>query len=69
MYFFIWLLSIIIFLLFMSFAAKNTEVVSINYYFDFEWQAPMIVIILVCFALGASFGYLASFFTKARKKS
>lgn len=69
MYFFIWLLSIIIFLLFMSFAAKNTEIVSINYYFDFEWQAPMIVIILVCFALGAGFGYLASFFTKARKKS
>lgn len=69
MYFFTWLISVIIFLLLVSFAAKNTEIVSINYYFDFEWQVPIIVILLVCFALGTGFGYLASVIAKARKKS
>lgn len=69
MHFFIWLLNVIIFLLLMSFAAKNTEIVSIRYYFDFEWQVPMVVVLLVCFAIGAGFGYFASLIAKVRKKS
>ena len=68
MYFFIWLLNIILFLFLLSFAAKNTEIITVNYYFDFEWQAPVIVILLAFFALGIIFGYFFCFIKRLRKK-
>lgn len=42
-----------------SFAVKNTEIVAMRYYFGFEWQAPLVLIILVFFAAGACLGVAA----------
>ena len=69
MYIFYWLINIILFLFLLSFSAKNTEVVTINYYFDIEWQAPIIVILLIFFALGIGFGYLSTFTKRAPKNN
>ncbi|WP_090566029.1 LapA family protein [Nitrosomonas sp. Nm33] len=68
MYFFIWFLNIILFLFLFSFAAKNTEIITINYYFDFEWQVPIIVVLLTFFASGIAFGYFICFIKRLRKK-
>ncbi|MCO6433142.1 LapA family protein [Nitrosomonas nitrosa] len=65
----IWILRIVIFLLLVSFAAKNTEIVSVNYYLGFEWQVPMIIVLLACFVLGTAFGFLACYIKKVKKQS
>ncbi|AKH38377.1 MULTISPECIES: lipopolysaccharide assembly protein LapA domain-containing protein [Nitrosomonas] len=68
MYFFNWLLNIILFLFLVSFAAKNTEIITIHYYFGFEWQAPLIVALLAFFALGIILGYFFCLIKRLRKK-
>lgn len=42
-----------------SFAVKNAEIVAMRYYFGFEWQAPLVLILLVFFAAGACLGVVA----------
>lgn len=68
MYVFIWLINIILFLFLLSFSAKNSEITTIHYYFDLEWQAPVVVILLIFFALGISLGYLFGIIKKSRRK-
>lgn len=47
MYIFIWLASFVFFLLLLTFSAKNTDLVTVNYYFDFHWQVPLVVLFLI----------------------
>lgn len=54
-----WLLRFILFMLLFGFAIKNTDTVTLRYYFGFEWQAPLVLILLVFFAAGAGVGILA----------
>ena len=52
-----WLL---LFLLLLAFAAKNTEPVALRFYFDLVWQAPLVLVLFAFFAVGALFGVLAT---------
>ncbi|HXZ95488.1 MAG TPA: LapA family protein [Burkholderiales bacterium] len=54
-----WLFKIILFLLLLGFAVKNTETTVIHYYLGYEWQAPLVVILLVFFCVGAAIGIMA----------
>jgi len=56
-----WLLRALLFVALLLFALKNTEPVTLRLYFDRTWQAPLILVILVFFALGAALGVLACF--------
>jgi putative membrane protein len=53
-------LGLVLFLLAVGFAVKNSEVVTLRYYLGTEWQAPLVVVLLVFFALGAVAGVAAS---------
>lgn len=53
------ILVLILFGLATSFAVKNTEIVAMRYYFGFEWQAPLVLLLLVFFAAGACLGVVA----------
>jgi len=55
-----WSLKILVFLVLFAFAVKNTELVTLRFFFDAAWQAPMIVILFAFFAVGAFFGLLAA---------
>jgi putative membrane protein len=37
------LLWAVLFLFLLSFTAKNTEIIVLRYYFNYEWQAPLIL--------------------------
>jgi uncharacterized integral membrane protein len=50
---------LIIFLFLLAFAVKNTDPVSIYFFFDATWQAPLIIVVLAFFAGGAALGALA----------
>jgi len=54
-----WTIRLVVFLLLVAFAAKNAEPVTLRFYFDLALQAPLVLVLLGFFALGALFGILA----------
>jgi lipopolysaccharide assembly protein A len=54
-----WLPRIALFLVLLGFAVKNAETVTLRYYFGYEWEAPLILIILLSFALGVAIGVMS----------
>jgi len=55
----LWACRIFIFLFLLAFALKNSDIVSVRFFFDTAWQAPLIIIVLVFFAGGAALGVLS----------
>lgn len=55
-----WLLGIVLFLLALGFAVKNGEPVTLYYYLGYQWQAPLVLIILAFFCAGVIAGIVAS---------
>jgi len=59
MRFVLWSLRILVFLLLFLFALKNTDPVSIRFFLDASWHAPLIIVVLTFFAGGALLGVLS----------
>jgi uncharacterized integral membrane protein len=58
-----WTVRLAVFLFLLAFAVKNTDPVTLRFYFELAWQAPLIVLLLAFFAAGAVFGLAASLAT------
>ena len=54
-----WLLKLGFFLLVLWFALRNTTPVPVRFSSELAWDVPLIVVMLVCVALGALLGALA----------
>jgi lipopolysaccharide assembly protein A len=54
-----WLLRALLFLLIFGFALMNTDTVRLRFFLGQAWETPMIVVLLLFFALGAAIGVLA----------
>jgi len=54
-----WVLRVFLFLVLFLFALKNYEVVPLKFYFDLEWRAPLVLLLLIFFAGGMALGVLA----------
>ena len=54
-----WTIRLAVFLFVVALAARNTDPVTVRFYFDMAVQAPLIVVLLASFAAGAVFGVLA----------
>jgi uncharacterized integral membrane protein len=54
------ILGLLLFLAALGFAVKNSGVVTVHYYLGMEWQAPLVVVLLVFFVAGAVAGVVAS---------
>ncbi|MFN5513161.1 MAG: lipopolysaccharide assembly LapA domain-containing protein [Burkholderiales bacterium] len=59
---FAWLLRAALFLVLLGFALSNVEPVSLQFFGipQFEWRAPLVVILLAVFTAGALLGVLAT---------
>jgi uncharacterized integral membrane protein len=55
-----WAIRIALFILLLAFAARNTEPVTVRFWFDLAWQAPLVALLLAFFAGGAALGLLAA---------
>ncbi len=55
-----WLLGFILFLLAIGFAVKNGGAVVVHYYLGYQWQAPLVLVILAFFFAGVAVGVAAS---------
>jgi putative membrane protein len=54
------LLKTAVFVLLLGFAFKNADSVVVRYFLGLEWQAPLVFVLLVFFAMGVAVGVLAS---------
>ena len=54
-----WAIRLAIFLFLLAFAAKNTDPVTLRFYFDLAWQLPLVALLLAFFAAGVLFGLAA----------
>jgi putative membrane protein len=53
------LLSIALFFAVLGFAAKNAEPVTLHYYLGMAWSAPLVLVVLASFGIGATIGIVA----------
>lgn len=51
--------AVILFILFFGFALKNTQEVSLRFFFDYEIHGPLVLLLLAFFAGGSVLGVLA----------
>ena len=54
-----WVLRGVLFLLLFGFAIKNTERVTVHFFLDTVWQAPLVIVVLGFFILGILLGALS----------
>ena len=54
------LLKTLVFLLLLGFAFKNGDNVVVHYFLGLEWQAPLVLVLLVFFGIGIAAGVMAS---------
>ena len=52
-------LKLALFVVVLAFAVKNTDPVTVRYYFGGEWQAPLVFVLLVAFCAGIAMGLFA----------
>ena len=55
-----WLLRAVLFIVLLGFAIKNDQLVVLRYFFGHEWQASLVVVLLVFFAAGVGVGLLTA---------
>jgi len=55
-----WAIRLAIFLFLLAFAARNTDPVTLRFYFDLAWQMPLVALLLAFFAAGALLGLAAA---------
>ena len=63
-----WTLRFILFLVVVAAAAKNVEPVVLRFFFELSLQAPLVLVLLGAFALGALFGVAALLGTVLRQR-
>ena len=56
----LWIIKLALFVLVLTFAVKNTESVTVRYYLGTEWQAPLILVLLIAFCAGAAVGIMTA---------
>jgi uncharacterized integral membrane protein len=54
-----WLFRAALFVILLGFAVKNDQPVTLRFFFGYEWNASLVVLLLCFFALGAGIGILA----------
>ena len=59
--FFAPIIGLALFLAAIGFAVKNCDLVTLHYYLGVMWQAPLVVVLFVAFAIGTAAGVAASF--------
>jgi lipopolysaccharide assembly protein A len=62
-----WLLRGIVFVALFGLAVKNSGPVDLRFYLDGVWQAPLSLVILTAFAVGAAVGLTATVMTLMRQ--
>jgi putative membrane protein len=63
-----WAVGFVVLILLLFLSLQNAEIVTVRFYNWFSWQAPLIFLLLVAFAIGVLAGLLAGFVRTTRLK-
>jgi lipopolysaccharide assembly protein A len=63
-----WLFGATLFLALLFLSLQNSDLVTLRFYHWWSWQAPLIFVVLVAFALGVAAGLLAGVVRTTRLK-
>jgi putative membrane protein len=63
-----WIVGAALFLVLLLLALQNSELVTLKFYHWWSWQAPLIFIVLIAFAIGVAAGLSAGAVRSARLK-
>ncbi len=66
MQYLLWIIKSALFLLILSFAIKNTDPVTVRYYLGYQWEAPLVLVLLVAICGGVLVGLLFGLFQTLR---
>ena len=55
----VWLVRAAVFFTLFAFALNNNHGAVVNWFFGYEWRAPMVFVVLAAFGLGCAFGIFA----------
>ena len=61
-----WVVGSTLFLALLFLSLQNSELVTLKFYHWWSWQAPLIFVVLIAFAIGAAAGLLAGAIRSAR---
>jgi len=64
----IWILKFALFVLVLTFAVRNTETVTVRYFLGWEWQSPLIFVLLIAFGAGIVLGLAAGLGQMVRQR-
>ena len=56
----VWAIRLLIFVIVLAFAIKNTAPVRIQLFFGWEWDLPLVVLLLIVFIIGAMIGVVST---------
>jgi len=54
-----WIAKVLVFVLLLGFALKNTDPVTVRYFLGLEWRAPLSLLLFLFFCAGAALGVAA----------
>ena len=63
-----WVVGAALFLALLFLSLQNSELVTLKFYHWWSWQAPLIFVVLVAFALGVAAGLLAGAIRSSKLK-
>src|SRR4030067_2614856 len=63
-----WLLRAALFIVLLGFAVKNDQPVTLRYFFGYEWQSSLVIVLLIFFAAGTAVGALAMLASVLRQR-
>lgn len=64
----LWFFRFLIFVVLLGFAFRNSDPVAVRFYLGAEWNAPLVIVLLVAFVFGAVAGLLACLGIVFRKR-
>ena len=54
-----WIFRAALFIVLLGFAVKNDQPVTLRYFFGYEWQSSLVIVVLIFFAFGAIVGVIS----------
>ncbi|MEY3200822.1 MAG: hypothetical protein RIR70_372 [Pseudomonadota bacterium] len=63
-----WLVRLVVFLLLLGLAIKNSGLVTLHFFFSNAWEIPLVMLVLVSFGVGVLTGGTASLATLYRQR-
>lgn len=54
-----WIIRLVLFIALLGFAVKNGQPVTLSYFFGYEWQSYLVIVLLIFFSVGTAVGVLA----------